>query len=262
MIKPEIILLFDRLLNKANCGLTISKLYDAGLLVDINRSFYRPFAGQYYQGLPVNYVIHRGHVNWNVHGTDALTLAIGNGATYCSGYLSGFATYDAPESPYRDWVEIKATNKCDYVLEPAWELAIEKSIYYKVFGAQNVKSQSYQAFIEARAREAAATKLYTLDDYEENGVPLDPAVVRYAQSEANAILQSETDPQRRLDAQQLLAALPDLTLCKNLVATRVKRLSHCQRFGKPHHEMLGDTLTAIDPNLLWSRDSRNDREKW
>lgn len=243
--------MFDRLLTRLNARLTVSKLYDAGILMDLDKDFYQAFAGKYYHGLPVNYVLQRGHVDMNIHAPEALTLAIGKGATWCSGTLHAFMPYDAPESAARNWVEVNSDWKSVYVLEPNWGMAIEKEIYYNVFGVEVAEKQNYHAFIKARQKNPADVNLYCREDYEEHGVPLNPNVIRHAQDEADLILCNSQNPQKRAAAQRLLAILPDLTKCKNLVEPSVKLKTTAQRFAKRPRKYIGDMIAAIDPSFRW-----------
>ena len=246
--------MFDKLLTRTNVNLTVSQLYAAGILVDLNKKFYEAFEGKYYQGLPVNYVLHEGLVGWDIHASEALTLALGKDATWCAGSLEAFLSYDAPESATRHWVEVRDSSKTGYVLEPTWGMAIDKDLYYKIFGVKVTERQKYAAFIKARQKNPAAVNLYRREDYEERGVPLNPNVVKYAQDWADIALQSSQDPKKRLAAKILLATLPDLTKCQNLIEPRVKRLTTMQRFGKFPRKAYGDLINSINPDADWVRD--------
>lgn len=249
MNKPEVILLFDDLLNKYGNGLRVSDLFDRKILVELDNGFRKVFAGKYYRGLPVNYILHRGSVGWEIHAPEALTVALGERATLCTGVLERFMSFGGTESAIRSWVEVCS----GYVLEPAWGLAIEKDLYYKVFRPKIWEKQTYKQLVAANQQDPAAINIYCREDYENNGIPLNPNVVREAQVDANIIKQSSYDnPQRCAEAEQLLAALPDLAKCKNLITSpRVKRLTHFQRFGRPPRGIVGDMIQELNPNAVW-----------
>ena len=242
--------------------MTVSKAYDGGILADLGRDFYKNFAGKYYQGLPVNYILQRGNVGYGIRISEVLTLAIGNGAIWCSGHLEAFNQYGSPESATRHWVEVNDTKHSGYVIEPDWGMAIDKELYYRVFGATVTEKQDYATFIKARQKDPAAVNLYSREDYEEHGAPLNPQLVKFAQDDADLVLRNSRDKKQLAGAVRLVAALPDLTKCKNLVVpTRPKRLTTLQRFGRMPRQTYGDMITEIDPGNYLVDADYTDRAK-
>lgn len=158
-----------------------------GTIKKFDDEFYSQFEGQYFNGLPVYYYLHRMNMGKCYDCSAILGLALGKGTKICRGNLQKMAIADKQNSFGHGWVE-----KDGLVYDTTWQIICDKDIYYELMGVKNPSVTDSSKFFHD-CKDISNWEIHDKSYYENNYTPFASLLIFQVREIEKLVLEKPTE---------------------------------------------------------------------